>query len=221
MPGQLTRPRARCPTLARGSDRVVMRVSGPGSHGARDAAPADDHDGDQEAEQEDDAATVHDGTTLSAGVALRPAGPSAPRGWLPCRHAYRPRPRRLRQRHLHAATRRRPAGTWRRGGGHRPAGAQGRDRRSTPTASPPAWRSRTHRPRSSAVTRMAGVSRACWPPDPSRPSGGLVLLSYPLHRPGEPTGSRAPPTGRASRCRCCCCRASPTRSRASTCCGWP
>ena len=46
-------------------------------------------------------------------------------------------------------------------------------------------------PRSSAATRMAAGSRAC-SRRPATPAfvAGLVLLSYPLHRPGHPDDQR-------------------------------
>ncbi len=49
------------------------------------------------------------------------------------------------------------------------------------------------------------------------PPAGLVLLSYPLHRPGHPM-SCASSTGPPSAARCCCSRATATSSPAWSCC---
>ena len=102
--------------------------------------------------------------------------------------------------------------------GDRPAEAQGRGR----APGVPRRRCRRRATSWSAGTRSAAASRAWRRPSRARrtpPSCASATRSIRRARPSGPR--RGSPTGRPSPARSCCCRASRTRSRGSTCCGPP
>ena len=109
-----------------------------------------------------------------------------------------------------------PAGARRDRDRHRPAAPQGRGRAAgVPPRRPVGARRRGRRP----LVRWAGR-------EPRRGRAGRAVRrasscsATRSIRPARPSGPRrGSPTGRRSAARSCCCRASPTRSPGSSCCG--